>query len=252
LIDPRIEQAAEILGEARGSRQKIACLPQDCRPRSLEEAYAIQDAACARLGAVGGWKVGAKSPTGDPSCAPIAADLIVTPEQGLAFGSHHPVELEGEIAFVLARDLPERSSPYTADEAAAAIASVHTAIEVLDSRFIDRRSVDQLCVLADMLSNAALVVGKGQPAGRRVDSAVERAQVFVSGEIAADMVGANPAGDLYRLLAWLANHAATRFGGLRAGQVVTTGTCSGVVSASPPVRVLARIGQFDEVATWIR
>jgi 2-keto-4-pentenoate hydratase len=45
----------------------------------------------------------------------------------------------------------------------------------------------------------------------------------------ADATGGNPAGDIWRLLAWLANHAAQHHGGLRAGQIITTGSCTGLL-----------------------
>jgi len=49
----------------------------------------------------------------------------------------------------------------------------------------------------------------------------------------------NPAGDPLRLLAWLANEGAHSLGGLRAGQWVTTGSCTGTVLVAPGTRVVA-------------
>ncbi len=43
----------------------------------------------------------------------------------------------------------------------------------------------------------------------------------------------NPAGDPLRLLVWLANEGARSLGGLRAGQWVTTGSCTGTVLVAP-------------------
>ena len=49
----------------------------------------------------------------------------------------------------------------------------------------------------------------------------------------------NPAGDPLRLLAWLANEGALSLGGLRAGQWVTTGSCTGTVMVTPGTVVVA-------------
>jgi 2-keto-4-pentenoate hydratase len=49
----------------------------------------------------------------------------------------------------------------------------------------------------------------------------------------------NPAGDPVRLLDWLANEGARSLGGLRAGQWVTTGSCTGTVMVAPGTVVVA-------------
>ena len=55
-------------------------------------------------------------------------------------------------------------------------------------------------------------------------------------------MGGNPAGDVWRLLAWVANSCAARCGGLRKGELVTTGSCTGLLFAAPNVHVVA---EFD-------
>ena len=49
----------------------------------------------------------------------------------------------------------------------------------------------------------------------------------------------NPAGDPLRLLVWLANEGALSLGGLRAGQWVTTGSCTGTVLVARGTAVVA-------------
>ena len=162
MTDDQVTQAANLLIEARRTGSRIASLPDSCRPSTPDEAYAIQDAVAARLGAVGGWKVGAGSPQAEPVCAPMPADLIFRSEQHPSYAASPGTEIETEIAFVLGADLPARDTPYTIEDVVAAVASVHAAIELVDSRFADRRSVDRLSLLADSLSNGAFVLGSGQ------------------------------------------------------------------------------------------
>jgi 2-keto-4-pentenoate hydratase len=151
-----------------------------------------------------------------------------------------PLQLvEAELAFTFARDLAPRERAYTDTDVVEAIASVHATIEVLDSRYLDVRKVDPPSLLADFLNNGALVVGPGRTRDIRVDQRQARLQVFCDDRQEIDVTGGNSAGDVVRLLVWLANHAATRCGGLRAGQVVTTGSCIGAYKVAPGTRVRA-------------
>ena len=59
-----IATAAALLADARRTRQPLARLPEECRPATLEEAFAIEEATVVRLGDhIAGWKV-ARLPDG--------------------------------------------------------------------------------------------------------------------------------------------------------------------------------------------
>jgi 2-keto-4-pentenoate hydratase len=47
---PDLIQAAEILWQARLAQRRLDALPDACRPRSLAEGYAVQDAMAAMAG----------------------------------------------------------------------------------------------------------------------------------------------------------------------------------------------------------
>jgi 2-keto-4-pentenoate hydratase len=241
-----IQEAAALLLNARRSAAPLTELPQSCRPLTPEDAYAIQDVVVRELGGIGGWKVGAATPEAVPSCSPLPAPLIfrsghVFPPRAIRLNG-----VEAELAFTFAQALPPRSEPYGADDVAQAIRSVHAAIEVVDSRYEDMRAVDPLSQLADLGNNGALVVGGPRREGVRVDQTWQAVELFVGGASVFQAVGGNTAGDVFRLLAWLANHAAARSGGLRAGQVVTTGSCSGVRFLASGDRVRANFPGVGE------
>ena len=240
--------AAELLLAARNGGRPPAALPEDVRPRTLGDAYAIQDAVAARLGAIGGWKVGAKSASAEPTCAPLPASLILRSPQHFAAGRFARNGVEAELAFTLSRDLPPRPEPYRAADLAAAVASVHAAIEIVDSRFADLDAVDALSVLADFQSNGALVVGKGVALPQAFESSAQEVTLDIDGVRVVQDRGSNPAGDVFRLLAWLANHAVARTGGLRSGDIVTTGSWTGLRFVASGTRVeaaFAHIGGVD-------
>jgi 2-keto-4-pentenoate hydratase len=241
-------QATTLLLEARRSRMPLAALPESARPTDAAAAYAIQDEVLAALGGIGGWKVGAANPSSEPGCSPLPAAGVVRSGHAFAPAAFRLNGLEAEIAFTIAHDLPPLAAPYTADDLLHAIAAVHPAIEIVDSRFVDMRAVDPLSALADFGSHGALAFGPGRTHDLRVEQSRQRVVLEAGGKLLADNVGGNAAGDVFRLLAWLANHAAARCGGLRAGQVITTGSCTGLTFAHPPVAVradLAGIGACE-------
>ena len=177
----------------------------------------IQRRVQQELGPIGGWKVGSPSPDGPITCSPL-------PESGLGDGAPRHGYIEGEIAVVLGQDLPARDEPYTEAEVRAAIASAHPAIEVLDSRFA--ADPEALSALADAGGHVGLVLGPAIDGWTAVDNANERVEVVVGGSVVKHGHG-NPGGPMLRLLLWMADTGARWDGGLRAGQVVTTGSWTG-------------------------
>jgi 2-keto-4-pentenoate hydratase len=239
--------AARTLIAARETGKPIDALAAAARPQSPADAYTIQDLSMHALGAIGGWKVGARSPDAEPACSPLPASLVLPSPQSFV-PMRFPLHLvEAEIAFTLGRDLPPRAQPYTIDDLAAAVASVHAAIEILASRYIDFRAQDPLSQLADFQNNGALVVGPGRTTDTRVDQKTAAVELDVGGAPVLQVTGGNTAGDVFRLLAWLANHAAARCGGLRKGQVVTTGSCIGMYEVPPQSRVRATFTGLEPV-----
>ena len=240
--------AAEFLLAARHSGQRPAALPENMRPRTVGDAYAIQDAVAAKLGAIGGWKVGAKNASAEPTCAPLPATLILRSPQRFAAGRFAHNGVEAELAFTLSHDLPPRPKPYRVADLEAAVATVHAAIEIVDSRFVDLNGVDALSLLADFQSNGALVVGNGVALPQAFQSSTQQVTLEIDGKRVVESRGSNPAGDVLCLLAWLANHATARSGGLRRGDIVTTGSWTGMRFVASGTRVeaaFAGIGGAD-------
>ncbi len=224
-MDRHHDAARLLLSARRDPTQKLHTLPEAVRPRTEAQAYAVQHAIMAELGAIGGWKVGSPGPDGPMNCSPLPAAGIQHSPGTAPRASLRGVE--AEIGVLFAHDLPPRERPYTAAEVGAAIASAHPMIEVLDSRYTDPDAVgDPLSLLADSMSHGGLVLGAAIPEWGAIDLAREGVRLKVDGvEVKAGR--GNPAGDMMRLLVWMANTGARWAGGLRAGQVVTTGSWTG-------------------------
>jgi 2-keto-4-pentenoate hydratase len=246
MVDDRASRAATLLVEARNSGKGLAELPTECRPRNEAEAYAIQDAVAERAGPIKGWKTGAPGPDAEAAYAPI---FTVIPGPGtFPATTQRLFGIEAEVAFRLARDLPKRDKPYSRDDVVAAIASMHPAIELVDTRFADFPRIDGMSKLADNQSNAALIYGPAVPGWQDLGLDLGRLPIKVTfdGKLAAETTG-NSGGDPLRLLTALANHCTTRTGGLREGDMITTGSITGVAFAKPGAVVVGDFGRLGTV-----
>jgi 2-keto-4-pentenoate hydratase len=246
MTDERAQRAATLLLDARKTGRALADLPADCRPGNAEEAYAVQDEVAKHLGPIRGWKTGAATPEAEPAYAPIftvaASPARFPAKEQRVFG------IEAEIAFKLGNDLRPRTQLYSREEVIAAIASMHPAIELIDSRFTDWPKADTWSKVADNQSNSALIHGAAvadwQSLG--LDLARPPITVTIDGAVAAQTTG-NSGGDPLRLLTALANHCTRRTGGLRQGDFVTTGSITGVAVAKPGASVVADFGGLGTV-----
>ena len=222
-----VERAAALLVEARQQHRQVQ--PFAPGPAHSDEAYAVQDAVARRLGPAAGWKVGAKAPGAMPNAAPLFADLVRPSPADWPSASLHMIGVEAELAFRLGRDIAARSEPVSRDEVFGSIASMHAAIEIVDTRLAEWKDADRLWVLADNQSNGGFVYEPEGVPFRSESYGHVPVRLVINGEAVVDGRGGNPAGDPRWLVEWLVNHCAQRRGGLRADMLVTTGSYTGMV-----------------------
>ncbi len=245
----KILDAANALLDARRTLNPITDLPDELRPTTEAEAYAIQDELMLAYGEPGGWKVGSPAPGATPVCAPMPRAWIAADAAVLAAPHFRFRGLEAELAFLMGEDLLPRDTPYTLDEVKAAIASAHPAIEVLESAFTEPGEASRLSTLADLSIHGGFVYGPACPNWREIDFEGESVTLAVDGSIRAEYTASSKGGEhLYGLLHWLANEGATRTGGLRAGQFVTTGSWTGVTRTSSNSTVDVRFTTIGSVS----
>jgi 2-keto-4-pentenoate hydratase len=224
--------AADLLMDARRTNRPIVDLPKEYRPMTLEEAYVVQDRMSWAYDAIGGWKVGAPSPDATPTFAPMPAAWMSCSGCEVRGMAHRYRGLEAEIAFHLGLDLPPRETPYTLDEVVGAIASMHPAIEILETALADPAQVSKLTAIADLSLHGGFVFGDPVPNWHDIDFAKESVTMSVDGTVRVDRTGSNTAGDLMRLLPWLANEGAYRTEGLKKGDWITTGSWTGMTQGA--------------------
>jgi 2-keto-4-pentenoate hydratase len=220
----------------------------DVLPLGRADAFAVQDATLAELGAVGGWKVGAKGPAAEPGCAPLPA-LGIKPSGTALLGPPWNMRgIEVEVALRLGKDLVPKSGEPDAATVRAAVEAVVPAIEVVETRLADWRDSTPLAQLADLQSHGALILG--EPSGidiETLDLRTVQAYLAFDGQPVASTRGANPAADIWRLVGWLAWHCVQRGQPLRAGQVITTGSCTGMLFAPEGAHVQAQLDGIGRV-----
>ena len=239
--------AANLLMDARRTFAPIEALPEALRPRTVDEAYFVQDQLALAYEPVGGWKVGASSAGATPLFAPMPQMWMSTEPVSKEGRMRRFQAVEAEIAFLLGEDLPVRSEVYSREEVLNAVQSCHPAIEVLGSAYQDPMAVGWLENVADLQMHGGFGFGPGFADWREVNFAAEQVTLAIDGSVRVERTGSNAAGDLLGLLPWLANHGGRRTGGLKAGQWITTGSWTGNTLATGAGTVDVRFSRVGRV-----
>lgn len=240
-----IDEAARLLARARLSRKPLAELPAHCRPHTIAEGHAVQDALVARLGEpVAGWKVAGIRPGEVMRGAVLASRLYEAPARIQA--SDMPLlGVEAEIAFRFDRPLAPRDRDYERQEIVDVVTAL-PAFEVVDTRFASYSETPVLHRLGDCMSNGALICGPLRPDWRDFDLATLEIVLTVDGEVVHRSTGGHSNGDPLLPAIALANEL--RAGpGISAGQIVTTGTYSGLRFVSAGSHLVASFEGFGQV-----
>ncbi len=243
------DRLAARLIEARRSGERIAALADDETPKTAAEGYAVQEAMIHRLGiAVGGWKVGADNPTAEPQAGPLLVDRLKAGPASFAMLPNAFRTVEAEIAFIFGKDLPLRDQPYVEADIWEAIASLHVGIEILESSFVERRRLPPNAPLGDLLNNGGYTYGPALTDFRALDLVTPQGFVLIDGKEVRRAKSGTPGGAPGRLMAWLANHAAGRGRPLKRGDIVTTGSHTGMLDAPAGAHVTARFEGIGEAS----
>lgn len=228
--------------------------PAQAPAPTLAEAYRIQDLVVRALGAGGrvhAWKVIPPEPGAEPRAAPIPPGRVMNSPAPLAAAGMQMIGIETEIAFRFARDLPPRDVPYADEEVAAAVGEALVTIEVCDSRLVGWKTAPPLWKLADLQSNAALVAGSGRRDWQGIDFAAQRAELWIDGALHTQAVGSHACVNPFLIVPWIANHCAARCDGLRAGDLVTAGSWTGIAFVQPGAEARACFPGIGEASVTV-
>lgn len=247
MTDETTGQAAEMLLAVRRGASRLAGLGA-AAPKDEAAAWAVQQAVLRGMGGrIGGYKCSA--PPGQPASGAIldAAGLRAAPARW-PVPAGEVIGIETEVAFRIGRGLPPRAEPYAREEVLDAVAAAFPAMEMVASRYIDPARVSPLEAMADNIAHAGLVLGADVPGWRDMDLASLSVRQTCGGAVQVERVGGNPSGDPATPLVWLANALQTVGLQLDAGQVVTTGSWTGLLWVAGGQRVTGGFAGFGEVA----
>jgi 2-keto-4-pentenoate hydratase len=256
LDNAKIAAAAKTLNDHWRAGTKLESLDASIRPKNRAEGYAIQAAVAGHsTGKPFGWKIAATSEAGQkhinvsgPLAGRILAETVIVSGGTAALKGNEMRVGEAEFAFRFARDLPPRATPYSMQEVLEAAGTLHPAIEIPDSRFSDFVSAGEAQLIADNACAHRFVLGEAASADWRACDLIEERPVVTLRGARHIGHGKNVLGDPRVALAWCANELRALGITLRAGEVVTTGTCCTPLPIQAGDLFAADFGMFGKVS----
>jgi 2-keto-4-pentenoate hydratase len=250
--------AAAQLHQAWCADQHCGVLDEAIRPLDRIEGYAAQAKLAALIGAPTiGWKIAATSAGGQRHiqvAAPLAGRLFANRALSdggtVALGANAMRVAEAEFAFVMGRDLPagNAGSELPIDQLFDHVAELHLAIEIPDSRFTHFTDAGEAQLIADFACARHFVLGAPVSADwRSMDLASHPLCFRIDGREVAQGWGHFALGDPRKALQWIAGELRSIGLGLKAGEVVLTGTCVVPVAIAPGQALCADFGHLGTV-----
>lgn len=253
----QLVSAADSLWVARASGRPCEALTATYPQITIPDAYEIsrlnlgrrvQEAKVRRIGR----KIGLTSEAvqrqlgvEQPDFGYLTSDMKIT-DGGIApNGSWIQAKAEGEVAFILGRDL--KGPGVTRESAAAATDHVVAAIEIIDSRIKDWKIRIQ-DTIADNASSAAFVLGAERRKLSDIDLPSAAMALTRNGKVESSGVGRACLGDPLNAVVWLANALAEYEEGLLAGNIVLSGAYGPVVPFAQGDRCVVTIEGLGAVS----
>lgn len=260
-----VEMAVSELVAARRGARPIAAITEACRPVTADDGYAVQTAFIAAWGEpVGGWKAGAtlkavqdRFGLSEPFLGPMFASTIVRSPATLkaeAFdlrpagaSGKRAVSVEVEFAFRLGADLAPQTDGYTEAEVLDAVEALVPAMEIITPRLDPVPGGVPGQALADCGLNGGIVLGEAVADWRGIDYPAHATKLVVDGKTVVEGTGALVLGHPFKSLAWLANNVCRQGHTLKKGQVLTTGSMTGIYAVEQGSEAIGDFGRLGKV-----
>ncbi|WP_042877053.1 fumarylacetoacetate hydrolase family protein [Cupriavidus necator] len=251
-----IHHTVQALEQALQSARPIGRLTARHEDMTVDDAYAIQRGLIEgrlRDGVrVVGRKIGLTSraaqqmlKVGEPDFGVLLSDMALPSGASIRRASLIAPKAEGEIAFVMRRDL--RGPGVTAADVLSATEGVMACFEIVDSR-IENWDIRLQDTVADNASSALFVLGDRLVDPRSLDLALAGMVLEKNGEVVLTGAGAAALGSPVNAVVWLANTLGRYGEGLRAGDVVLSGSLAAMVPVEAGDYLRVTIGGIGSCA----
>ena len=257
----KINIAADILYNARKNIKRIKELPKDCEPKSIQEAYAIQDELTKRYISekekilIIGKKIG---------CTNNAAKIQLNIKESF-FGNMFSNNVsksntiikpskffspfvEPEFSFLMKDELDVSKAPYSPNIVYESILAVLPSIELVDSRYEDWTSVGVNNLIADNAVHAHWVYGDEKRDLNFINFNDHSVDLFINEQFIEKGNASNVMGNPINSLTWLINNLALVGKTLSKNCYVTTGTCTKAIPIFKGDKVTADFGKLGTVS----
>ena len=152
---------------------------------------------------------------------------------------------EAEYQARLGADLPPRKKPYTMEEVTEAVASLHPGIELAECRFVhDEKFPPLSAVLADGAGCGTLCHGPAIEDWHTRDIAGQEVVLSCNGVARRRGTAAAALDHPMVPLTWLANELSRTGIGMKAGQMISTGTLTGMLRPKASETYVADFGPY--------
>jgi 2-keto-4-pentenoate hydratase len=249
-------ELARLLAALRRDGRQQSGLEGSLIPPDKDVAYRVARMVEEELGwQVAGWKIAAAkaemqrelrtdSPIYGRVFAPGVKPSPVTVEYARQCSPIPEVEYQAR----LGADLVPRTKPYTVEEVSEAVVSLHPGIELAECRFIhDDRFPPLSAVLADGAGCGTLCYGSAIEDWRKRDIAGQEVVLLCNGVARRRGTAAAALDHPMVPLTWLANELSCTGIGLKAGQLISTGTLTGMLRPKAGETYVADFGPFGGV-----
>ena len=231
-----IQRAAAELSAGRLGPDRMDLLPPESRPADEADAYSVQEAlhdllVGAGLGTVVGHKIGCTTPVmqrflgiNNPCAGGVFDSTTHELKGSFSFDRLIHPGVECEMAIRLKSDLVPEGAPYNRESVAPAVGSVMAAIELVDDRWRDYKSVDTPTLIADDFFSAGCVLGPLVFDWAGFDLSAVEGSMSINGTPVGSGTGSDIMGHPFEALAWIANSFAARGKSLFGGEFVLLGS----------------------------
>lgn len=238
-----LDALADWLAEAHRSG-RTCTVGADGAPRSEADAYRVQQRVLERI-AFGrrptAWKVSPPQPNGQSLATAVPSEPLRSPAL-IPRGTRLVLGVEAELAFRFAAPPPVGGGLAAIR---AAVDEMVVLIELCETRLTNWAHAPALWKLADFQSHGAFVVGSGTREMQR-DFHLQAVELTIGGRTSVSAAGSHPTCDLWAMVAWAVDHCAGRGMPLAAGDLVTTGSWTGMTPLAPGEEAVAKFAGVGE------